>query len=102
MTSKSTVQLSIEETLKKVTSSLLPSIEDHVASTEFDSTKDGLDFLEVSFVMNSIAIVNVQKVESNAIPSCGSLVCPFFFIPCLDRKQLLTKRLSKKYTHTHF
>lgn len=34
--------------LQKSESSLMPAIEEHVATEAFDSAKDGLDFLEVS------------------------------------------------------
>jgi hypothetical protein len=45
--SQASISSSIEETYKKVTSVVVPSIQDHISSTQFDSRKDGLDFLEV-------------------------------------------------------
>jgi len=46
--SDSVVQSSIHDTLRKMESSLLPAIEDHVKTDgDFDATKDGFDFLDV-------------------------------------------------------
>jgi hypothetical protein len=47
--SNSQLITAVEEAKKKVTSSLSPSIDEHVSSDAFDYKKDGLDFLEVRF-----------------------------------------------------
>jgi len=41
-----TIKSSINDTLRKIESSLLPAIEDHVKNDEFNATRDGLDFLD--------------------------------------------------------
>ena len=69
-TAVASISSSIEETTKKVISTVISSIEDHVSSKQFDSTKDGLDFLEVRhFILHigdviiiTISIIIIQTI----------------------------------------
>lgn len=84
----------IEDTIKKLISTLLPSIESHVTNDSFDYQKDGLDFLEVkngimlSYLIDLTQLIRVQSSSSMK----GANDC---LKPCIDRLRTMKIALDK-------
>lgn len=64
-----TILSSIDEVLKKVSSSLSPSIRQHIDSTEFDHEKDSFDFLDakngllLSYLIDLTLFIKLKSTE---------------------------------------
>ena len=67
-----TTVASIDETYKKVVSSLLPSIEEHVSSEEYSASKDSLDFLSaknsllLSYMIDLVQLIRLVEKKKLA------------------------------------
>jgi len=89
------IQPSIEDTRKKLISTLLPSIESHVTSDSFDHQKDGLDFLEVkngimlSYLIDLTQLIRVQSSSTTSDVKDKSLK------PCIDRLRTMKIAMDK-------
>ena len=63
---------SLDETYKKVMSSLLPTIEDHVSSTDYSASKDSLDFLSaknsllLSYLIDLVQLIRLIEKKKLA------------------------------------
>lgn len=73
-----TTVASLDETYKKVMSSLLPSIEDHVTSEEYSASEDSLDFLSaknsllLSYLIDLVQLVRLVEKKKLAQKKKGS------------------------------
>eukprot|EP00555_Chaetoceros_dichaeta_P013623 CAMPEP_0198259496 /NCGR_PEP_ID=MMETSP1447-20131203/8671_1 /TAXON_ID=420782 /ORGANISM="Chaetoceros dichaeta, Strain CCMP1751" /LENGTH=467 /DNA_ID=CAMNT_0043946897 /DNA_START=36 /DNA_END=1439 /DNA_ORIENTATION=+ len=89
------ISSSIEDTRKKLTSTLLPSISNHVTNESFDHQKDGLDFLEVknglmlSYLIDLTQLIRIQSSPSTNENDAKSLT------PCLNRLRTMRVALDK-------
>jgi len=76
--SAATTVASLEETYKKVVSSLLPSIEDHVSSEEYSASKDSLDFLSaknsllLSYLIDLVQLVRLVETKKTLAQTKGN------------------------------
>jgi len=83
----------IKDTKKKLTSSLLPSIDNHITSESFDHKIHGLDFLEVkNGLMLSYLIDLTQLIRVRSSPSKFGVAD---LEPCLNRLRKMKVILDK-------
>jgi len=96
--SSTAIASAVEDTRKKVMSTLLPSIDKHVTSESFDHQKDGLDFLEVknslmlSYLIDLTQLIRVQSSPSTDGDNDDDDTC---LKPCLDRLRTMKVALDK-------
>ena len=95
---------SLEETYKKVTSSLIPSIEEHVTSKDYSAGTDSLDFLSaknslmLSYLIDLVQLVRLvekKKVQMSRGDEDGAEAATENMKACLSRLNEMKVALDK-------